>query len=252
MIGFRTRARVAALAMLGLMASIAGIASASQFSLNTTRLHLGAGHAVETVVLSNREARPLAFEVRVLRWQQKPDGAWELAPSDKLVVHPLILRVAESGDARLRVGSLSPTVATEEAYRIELRELPDRATAVPGQVRMLMNVSVPVFVQPAKSKSGLALSVDRIDASGVDVQLRNGGTAYAGPEHAVLRVKDANGRVVHEAKVTTNYVLAGARLPLRADLPSSACPRASVIELALDGAPPLVANVVSGSRQCAP
>jgi fimbrial chaperone protein len=251
MSGFRNGARVAVMATLGLMGCIAGIASASQFSLNTTRVHLGAAHAVETVVLTNRESRPLAFEVRVLRWKQQADGEWVQTPSDGLVVHPLILKVAPSGDARLRVGSLSPSVTAEEAYRIELHELPDREANTSGQVRMLMNVSVPVFVEPEKSRPAVAMSVSKIGSARIDLQLRNGGNAYAPPASATLRVKDASGRVVHEAKLTTNYVLAGAQLPLHAELPSSACPRASVIELAVDDAAPLVAKVAPESRQCA-
>jgi fimbrial chaperone protein len=252
MFRFRTGARAAAMAALGLMGCIAGFASAAQFSLSLTRIHLGASHPVETVVLANQEPRDLAFEVHVQRWHQKADGEWELVPSDALVVHPLILRVPEGGDARVRIGSLSPSVTAEEAYRVELQELPERTALAGGQIRMLTRVSVPVFVEPAKAKPALSLSTTAVASSGVDVVLHNGGTAYAPPSPAVLRVRDANGRSLHEANVTTNYVLAGAQWPLHAALPSTACARAATIELTVGDAAPIIAPVAPGTRRCAP
>lgn len=241
----------AAFAALVLLAS-AGLASAAQFALSLTRIHLGASHPVETVTMRNPGATPLAFEVQVKRWTQGADGAWALVPDDGLVVHPLILRVAPGAEGRLRIGSLSPTVAKETAYRLELAELPDRARQKAGAVRMLARVSVPVFVQPAKATPTVALSVIGVDANGAHLVLRNTGTAYAAPGEATLRILDAAGKSLHESPVTTNYVLAGAQWPFDAKLSANACARAATIELRHDAAPPLVAKIDPGSRRCAP
>ena len=109
---FRMRARVAALAALGTLACLAP-AVAAQFSVSITRLHLGVGHPIETVVLSNQEAHDVAFEVRAMRWTQKADGTWDLAPTQDLVITPLIVKLPADGVARGRFAALSPHAAGE-------------------------------------------------------------------------------------------------------------------------------------------
>lgn len=245
------RARVAALAALATIACLAP-AAAAQFSVNNTRLHLDAGKPVETLVLSNRESRTIAFEVHAKRWTQKADGTWELVPTQDLVVTPLIVKLPPDGEARLRVGTLSPNVASEHAYRLEINELPEGANVAPGQVRMLTTVSLPVFVEPANAAARFELAVDAIDAKIATLALRNIGTAYAPPQRAGIRVLDASGKTLHEGTLETNYVLAGARLPLRATVPASACARASRIELTIGDDAPIVATLAPGQRRCAP
>ena len=247
---FRTRS-AAAFVALGLL-TLAGLASAAQFALDMTRIHLSAGHAVETMTVTNQEQTPLIFEVAVKRWRQDADGNWQLAPEDGLVVHPLILRIEPGKEGRLRIGSLSPTVSAEAAYRIELTEVPDRTQQKAGSVMMRSRVSIPVFVQPPNPKAALALSVDSIDAHTAHLRLRNTGTAYSPPGEATFRVRDAAHKVLHEATVTPNYVLAGAQWPLQAKIPGTVCTRAASVELQLAGAAPLVAELAPGTRRCAP
>ena len=66
------------------------------------------------------------------------------------------------------------------------------------------------------------------------------------------RKSTTTGRTLHEGKLDTNYILAGARLPLRATLPSSACTRAARVELAIGKADPIAATVSPSQRRCAP
>lgn len=237
----------------GLLAGIAGLASAARFSVNLTRIHLGSRHPVETVLLGNEEAQPLSFEVQVRRWTQGADGAWSLVPSDGLVVHPLILTVPAGGKARVRIGTLSPTTATEQAYRVELQQLPDpNAPADAMQIRMLTRISLPVFVQPPSARPQLSLAVDASSAAKLELSLRNAGTAYAPPGVATVRVLDAAGRALHQGKVTVGYVLAGARLPLATAWPGGACAHAAQVELATAEGATLRAALPSGPRRCGP
>lgn len=248
------RLLAAALLLLGGLAGSA--AHAAQFSLNQTRVHLHAGHAVETLVLTNQEAQAVSFEVEVKRWRQDDQGAWQLVPSDALLVHPLILTVPAGEQARLRIGTLSPGVVDEEAYRVELQQLPGPAAEQAVQVQMLTRLSIPVFLQPPAAKAAPALEVVAIDGDSAQLALRNTGSAYLAPHDAVLRVFDAGGQRLHEARLAVGYTLAGARLRLDAPLPASVCPRAQRVELTLGQATPqesapLQAPVADSARRCA-
>jgi fimbrial chaperone protein len=241
------------LAVAGLLAGAAGLASAARFSVNLTRVHLGKSHPVETVALGNEEAQPLNFEVQVKRWTQGADGAWSLAPSDGLVVHPLIVTVPVGGKARVRVGTLAPTTDVEQAYRVELQQLPDpNATADAMQVRMLTRISLPVFVEPPGAESRLALAPSSASADRLGLVLRNEGQAYAPPGEASVRVFDDQGRVLHQGKLTISYVLAGAQLPIATAWPAGACARAAQVELATAEGAALRTVIPAGLRRCAP
>ena len=244
------RIATAFLALSGL--SLAGLASAAEVGLSTTRIHLDASHPVETIGVTNRDAEPTSFEVHVQRWRQDADGEWQLVPDEGLVVHPLIVTMQAGETARVRVGSLSPSVAEEAAYRIELAELPDRAKQSSGTVRMLARISIPVFVQTKNPKAALGVSVDALQAHDARLVLRNTGTAYSPPQGGKLRIVDADGKTLQESDITTPYVLAGAQSPLASKLSGNACARAARVELVLDNAAPIAVPVAPGARRCAP
>ncbi len=248
MIKIRTRARAAALAALVPLACFGGVAVAAQFRISNVRLHLGAANPVDTIVLTSEDANDVTFEVRVLRWTQGADGKWEQVPTQDLIVHPLILKMPAKGEARLRVGSIAPTVTAEHAYRVEIQELPGpRAQTASGQVRMLTKMSLPVFVEPPAAKSNPTIAVDASS-----LVLGNTGTAYLAPTAGTLTLRDAKGRTLHTLKMDTNYVLPGAHLPFKPALPASACAHAASVELALPDSKPIVARVSPGSWRCAP
>lgn len=247
------RSRRIAAAFLSLAGiTLAGFASAADLGLSTTRIHLDASHPVETLDVTNRDADATAFEVQVNRWHQAADGSWQLVPDDSLVVHPLIVRMQPGEVARVRVGSLSPTVAEEQAYRIVLAELPDRAKDKPGMVRMLARINLPVFVQRADAKPALVMSVDVVEAKDAKLVLRNTGTAYSEPMDGTLRIVDTDGKTLQEMPLKTPYVLAGAQAPVTATLPGTTCARAASIQLVLPHIAPLAAQVAPGARRCVP
>jgi fimbrial chaperone protein len=175
-------------------------------------------------------------------------------PTDALLVHPLILTVPAGQQARLRIGTLSPGVVDEEAYRVELQQLPGPAAEQAVQIQMLTRLSIPVFLQPQAAKAEPALAVAGIDAT-AQLILRNTGSAYLPPHDAVLRIFDADGQRLHEHKLAVGYTLAGAQLRLSVPLPASACARAHRVELTLGQAapleiPPLEAPVADSARRC--
>lgn len=248
----RHYARRALLAAAWLFACcVAGVAGAAQFSLNQTRIHLRGGHPVETLVLTNQEQQAVSFEVEVKSWRQDANGTWQLTPSDELVVHPLILTIPAGGQARLRVGTLSPTVQAEQAYRVELQQLADTVQNDSVQIRMLTRISVPVFVQPTAAKPQPALAVAALGADTAQLVVRNAGNGYLAPQDAKVRVLDSQGRALHEERLAIGYALAGAALPVAVKLPTGICAHASRIELASDKSlPPLEASIAPSVRQC--
>ena len=247
----RKRARRALACACAIFAALAGSATAAEFNLNPTRVHLERARAVETLVLGNADPRPLSFEASVKRWTMAADGSWQLEPSDELVVHPLVFTVAPGEQARLRVGTLDPEAGAGRAYRVELQQLP-RGSDDGVAVEVLTRVSVPVFIQPAAAAPDAAIPEARFDAAGLQLTLANAGAGYLPPQDARLRLLDGGGQVLAETPLTVGYVLAGARLPLPAQpVPAAACARAVRVELELsETGGTLVAPLPADSRRC--
>lgn len=225
---------------------------AAQFTLNPTRVHLDRDRASETLTLGNMEDRDISFEVEVKRWRQQADGSWQLTADDGLVVHPLVVTVPAGGKARFRVGTLSPVVAEEEAFRVELLQLPDPRPAQGAAVELLTKMSIPVFVQPQGGAVRIELRQPRLARDAVRVDLANIGDRYLAPQDSRLRLLDAQGRIVREESLATGYVLPGAALPLARPLNAGECARIDRIELALaEPAASVAVAVPTGAGRCA-
>ena len=227
---------------------------AAEFELSPTRVRLDARHLVDTVQVGNSGASPLGFEVTVARWRMDADGAWQLEPSDDLVVHPLLLEIAPRSKARLRVGLLvPPTDPGEAAYRIELHEQPSAGAATSGSgVRMLTRISLPVFVSGGDAgKPAPILRAARWQGDALAFSLGNEGTAFLPPQALSLQLLAADGSVLQRQQLQGNYVLAGASLPLRVHAAAALCARATELALRLEetGAD---LRLPLQSRHCAP
>jgi fimbrial chaperone protein len=211
-------------------------ASAAEFQLSPTRVQLDARQRAETVTVGNSGSQALRFEVTVKRWRMATDGSWELEPSDDLIVHPLLLEIAPGGKSRLRVGLLEPPAAgPEQAYRVELDELPGAATASGPSLKMLTRVSLPVFVQAQAGKPRPALVAPLVDAGALEFGLRNDGDSSLPPQALALELLGTGGAVLDRQQLQGNYVLAGATLPIKARVPAALCTRVAAIGLALTG-----------------
>ena len=151
-----------ALLLLVLLGTGAGLwpraGLAAQFTLAPTRVHLAAGQVAQTLVLGNEEAREVSFELSFQRWRMDEHAQWLLEPSDDLILHPQIVTVPGNGKAVIRVGTLRTQLAQEQAYRIQMQELPGERDTQGAAVAMLTRISVPVFVQGAKPELALTLS----------------------------------------------------------------------------------------------
>jgi P pilus assembly chaperone PapD len=201
---------------------------AAEFQLSPTRVQLDPKHLVDTVVVGNSGTTPLRFEVSVQRWRMAADGHWELAPSDDLIVHPLLLDIAPGAKGRVRVGQLAPSQDPAElAYRIQLEEQaigPQES----NRVRMLTRISLPVFVHGGLAGAPqAALAAPRWHGDVLALALHNGGDSYLPPQALDVQLRAGNGAVLSKQSLQGNYVLAGATFPLRMRMSQALCARAA-------------------------
>ncbi len=191
---------------------------AGQFNVSPVKVTLPARAKSTSVTVTNNGRKPLALRIRLYAWD-KQDGADRLRPAEDLVVTPPILKLEPGRKQIVRIGRPAeiPLPAVEQAYRLVVTELP-----LPGEeqgqsalaLRSLLEISVPLFVPPAKPDKSLRWALLTGPQSGqYAVAVDNAGTVHG--KLTRLRLLDADGQLLGESRQML-YALPQqqARLPL--------------------------------------
>jgi fimbrial chaperone protein len=144
--------------------------------------------------VSNRGTAPLAVEIRPMDWSQR-DGLDVLTPSATLFTSPPVVTIAPG--ARQSVRLMARRAGN---YRLLVSELPD-PNADPGQVKVMLQFSVPVFV----GMDGAPSLAWRAQREGETLRLS---VANTGPAPVKLSAPLLGGVKLADGPI---YVLAGTR-----------------------------------------
>jgi fimbrial chaperone protein len=218
-------------ALVGLLFAIALPAQAATFSINPLRVELDARHRTDIINLKNTAESPLRIQVRAMLWTMADDGQWQLTPSTDLIVTPELVEIPPGQAAQLRVGILPDPGDSERTYRLLLDELPNLDSAAESlpQIRVLTQISMPVFLEPAQRKRVPSLGTAAIEHGVLGVGVGDGGTQRLDPQRIKIAVLDGGGHVLEQRDMTANYVLPGRTWFLSMKLPADACERAATV-----------------------
>lgn len=225
--------RALLVASLVLAASAAGTAEArGRLQTRQTRVELAPGARAGRVVLANSGDAPLAAQIRVFRWTQR-DGDDVLEPATDLVASPQVVQIAGGTDQLVRiVRTATGPVASEQAYRVIVEELPgDPTKQANSAVAVRMRYLIPAFVQ-SNENAPEALSC-RVDKA--ILACRNDGSRAV--QLGASAFVDATGRSVELSEGLLGYVLAGStrHFPIDAKALGAAAPKE--LKVVLNGAP---------------
>jgi len=214
--------------------SLSGVprAEAATFSINPLRVELDARHRTDIITLKNVADTPLRVQVREMLWTMADEGAWQLTPSKDLIVTPELVEIAPGESAQFRVGTLLEPGASEGSYRLLLDELPnlEQGESKP-EIRVLTEISMPVFVEPAHRTRVPALGAVSVAHGQLSLGLRDGGTQRLDPQSIKVALLDGSGRVLEQREATANYVLPGRTWFMNLKLPSDTCERAATVSV---------------------
>lgn len=202
----RVRARQAACGLALLFLAI-GHAWAGSFQVGPVTATLSADHRVAALTVRNTGTDAATIQLRAMAWSQS-DGKDAFAPAQDILATPPIFTVPAGGSQVIRIGSRrDPDPQQERAYRLFLREVPPAPQAGAHGLRMVLEISLPVFVQPTSASApDLHWQAIRIDGTHVKLTASNTGTAHARLTHFVL-TGEGGGRIPMSSNTT--YILPG-------------------------------------------
>jgi fimbrial chaperone protein len=208
---------------LGLLCG-AGRARASGLNISPVQVWLTPEASKSLLTLRNEGPDDARYQVSVMSWDEDARAGMKLAPTEEIIVFPIILELKVGETRSLRVGSMVPFGPIEKTYRVFLEELP--AAEKPqarSTVRVLTRVGIPIFLAPVKSLEDHKLSALSLGSGGAAVDVQNTGNVHLRVDSVRLEGFAQGGEKLFEKEAQGWYVLAGGHKRYELEVPKDAC-----------------------------
>ena len=168
-------------AAYGLFLLVAGVSevSAASIGVSPVRATLSADQQVGALTVHNTGTEPMSVQLEVMNWSQQ-DGEDVFTATREVLANPPIFTVPPGGSQLIRAGlRRAPDARRELTYRIFLQELPPPPSPDFNGAKMLMRVSLPVFVLPeVAAQPALRWQAARTSDGALKISLTNIGNAH--------------------------------------------------------------------------
>jgi fimbrial chaperone protein len=204
-----------------------GQAEATGFGIVPTQILLGPKSPSATMTLHSEDDRTLRFQFSVMAWAQNAQGVMQLSPTKDIVFFPQLFELEPAKARIVRIGTPSLNVAVEKTYRLFVKELPPLGKPEGGgaQVNILTNLSIPIFVQPAKPVADGRIDSFAAQKRRASFEIKNlGNIHFQIKEVKVTGLGEAQ-KKIFEQKQAGWYVLAAGVRDYEFELPPSICGR---------------------------
>ena len=221
-------------AAYGLLLLVAGVSvvSAAAIGVSPVRATLSADQRVGALTVRNTGTEPMSVQLEVMNWSQQ-EGKDVFTATRELLTNPPIFTVPAGGSQLIRAGlRRAPDARSELTYRIFMQELPPPPSPDFQGAKMLMRISVPLFVLPkAAAQPALRWQAVRTSDGALKISLTNTGNVHIQIANFSLSLPgSAQPWVTQKASV---YVLHGQSrdwiLPVNAENPAP--PPGTIIHL---------------------
>jgi fimbrial chaperone protein len=194
--------------------------AAQGLSVSPVGLTFAPGQTDAVVTLSNRGDVATSFQVRSMVWEQTSRQVVVVAPqrgvATGLIASPPLGTIEPGQTQTIRLLLVQPPRNREATYRLIIDQLPPPES--PGQVRLVLRMSLPIFVEPRGSAAAdVAWSILATPGAAV-LQAHNNGTRHI--SLTAIHLTSA-GRSVTVGADQLPYLLAGAsrQWPIAPSLP---------------------------------
>lgn len=229
--------RVGMLLVVGSLAAVAVTARAADFSVSPMIVEFQRGVRSAEIQVRNLDKQPIRFQIRATDWSQDASGKNIYADSKSLIWFPRAIELAPDESRIIRVGIRALPATQEQAYMIFITEVPLEGSrpekAQGAQVQIILSVSVPIFVPPARAQPGGAVESIELSGGSLNVVVANAGNRHFSYREAVVVGVDSEGAEKFRQTVRGKTLLAGSRHSLEVRIPSEACRQLRELALTL-------------------
>ena len=210
---------------------------AADFSVSPMSIEFARGARSGEIHVRNLDQQPIRFQVSGMDWSQDENGKNVYADSKTLIWFPRALELAPAESRIIRVGVRATPASREQAFTIFLKEVvldSSQAEKVQGaQVRLLLSVSVPVFVPPAKPQSGGSIESIELRGGSLNAVIANEGNQHFSYREGAVVGLAPGGTEKFARKLPPRTLLAGSRQQFQVRIPPDICGQLRELALTL-------------------
>ncbi|MAX55081.1 MAG: hypothetical protein CL537_06155 [Alcanivoracaceae bacterium] len=216
------------LVLMSCLISLSSTLFAGQLTVAPLTMSMTPTQANATYKLTNGSSEEGFYQLQLFAWEQV-DGETQLLKQDDLIVTPPVTLIPGNGEQTVRVIRRRPTPSeTEKSYRLIISEVPDTESRQGANLKVLLRMSLPVFV--GGNEKAFSLSVSQ---QGNALHIHNTGNAHARIADVYWLDHDSNTHLVKQGLV--GYALPNSELRIPLQTPSSL--NASYLSASINGKP---------------
>jgi len=150
---------------------------ANVLEVTPVQLSLSDKQRIGVVKVTNRSDERSLLQLSLLDWQQSPKGKDRYKTSHDILLTPPLFVLPAHRTQVIRFALRHPTYNTlQKAYRVHLKEVQQPRQKKLGQtLYFLMDISLPLFVEPQKILENGVWSIKVLDAKHTQLNLYNDG-----------------------------------------------------------------------------
>ena len=138
---------------------------------------LDAQHAIQVIQIENSGQNPTRVQLRLFAWEQR-SGQDDLKPTRDVLANPAQFEIAPDATQTVRIGRLTEPGDVEKSYRLLIEEIPSAAAVNARQVKMLLRISIPVFVPSLAPETDLRWRALADDGRQLMLSVENRGSSH--------------------------------------------------------------------------
>lgn len=162
----------------GILASLfIPVVNANVLEVTPVQLSLSSNQRVGVLRVTNRSGERSILQLSLLDWQQSPKGKDIYKTSHDVLLTPPLFILPPNKTQVIRFALKHPMCNTlQKAYRVHLKEVqPPRQKKLGQTLYFLMDISLPLFVQPLHMIENEVWSIKILDAHHMKLTLYNDG-----------------------------------------------------------------------------
>jgi len=236
--------KIACLAFVSLLAANPLVALAGSLKVVPVKVLFDGSSKTSSLTVTNGGQERITLQLEAKSWDQDSHGADSFSETGDIIFFPKILELEPSAEKIIRIGYQGERrSASEEAYRIFLRELP---VARPGEtaLRFAITLSIPIFISPSTEPSDVRITDVTQENGELRVRVSNDGNTHAMVKTIKITGLDTAGDAVFSSETRGWYLLAGKSRTYELAVPENNCAKAAKVEVEVQAESQTVAVLV--------
>lgn len=177
----------------------------ANFTVSPIRIFFDGTQKTNVLTVKNMSDTPVSLEIKTVLWEHDKD----YSPTSDIIFFPKMLTMGAGEEKIIRIGHKMPPVPVEKTYRMFVSEIPVLRREEGATLQMVMNLGVPIFIQPAMPSSNGEIESLTLSNGKLNISLKNSGNVHFLIKSIKVSGKDNDLTEVFGAEMAGWYLLAG-------------------------------------------